>query len=29
VKIDGQPDRILFGGHPGTDDAEVYVLTLV
>jgi len=29
VKIDGQPDRILFGGHPGTDDAEVYVVTLV
>jgi hypothetical protein len=29
VKIDGQPDRLLFGGHPGTDDAEVFVLTLV
>jgi len=28
VKIDGHPDRILFGGHPGTDQAEVYVLTL-
>jgi len=29
VKIDGTPERILFGGHPGTDDAEAYILTLV
>lgn len=28
IKVDGHPHHILFGGHPGTDDAEVYVLRL-
>ena len=29
VKIEGCPARLLFGGHPGTDQAEVTVLDLV
>lgn len=29
VKIKGWPARLLFGGHPGTDQAEVTVLDLV
>jgi hypothetical protein len=28
VKIEGFPSRILFGGHPGTDQAEVTVIEL-
>jgi hypothetical protein len=28
AKVEGHPDHLIFGGHPGTDDAEVYVLTL-
>lgn len=29
VKVDGIPPKILFGGHPGTDKAEVTVLELM
>lgn len=29
VKVEGCPARLLFGGHPGTDQAEVTVLDLV
>lgn len=28
VKVDGAPQTIVFGGHPGSDQAEVTVLTL-
>jgi len=28
IKIEGFPGRILFGGHPGTDQAEVTVIEL-
>lgn len=28
IKVKGYPDSIMFGGHPGTDDAEVTVLNL-
>lgn len=28
VKVDGTPTQIVFGGHPGSDQAEVFVLTL-
>ncbi|MDI6793298.1 MAG: hypothetical protein QME81_10590 [bacterium] len=28
VKVDGFPARIIFGGHPGDDQAEVFVITL-
>lgn len=29
VKVEGRPATLLFGGHPGTDQAEVTVLNLV
>lgn len=29
VKVEGFPGKILFGGHPGTDKAEVRVLDLI
>lgn len=28
VKVDGTPPRIVFGGHPGTDDGEAFSVTL-
>ncbi|MFQ5773113.1 MAG: hypothetical protein ACE5GS_01205 [Kiloniellaceae bacterium] len=29
VRIEGYPTKLIFGGHPGTDQAEVVVLDLV
>lgn len=28
VRVEGYPSRIMLGGHPGTDQAEVFVLAL-
>lgn len=28
IKVKGFPGTVMFGGHPGTDDAEVHLLTL-
>ncbi|MDH5229758.1 MAG: hypothetical protein OEZ58_15585 [Gammaproteobacteria bacterium] len=28
IKVQGMPDKIIFGGHPGEDNAEVRVLNL-
>ncbi len=28
VKVQGFPKKIMFGGHPGTDQAEVHVISL-
>ena len=29
VRVSGMPETVMFGGHPGTDNAEVNVLTLI
>jgi hypothetical protein len=28
VKVEGFPARLVIGGHPGTDQAEVFVIEL-
>ena len=28
IKVEGFPETIMFGGHPGTDKSEVTVVTL-
>lgn len=29
VKVEGHPSKLMFGGHPGTDQAEVTIIDLV
>jgi len=29
IRVDGNPSQIIFGGHPGAEDAEVSVITLI
>jgi len=28
IKVEGHPSKVMFGGHPGTDQAEVTILSL-